>query len=413
MIRDGVRGQFQRPECYHCRFPHNRYILGHVGLSMASSPLPVGVVPPGNPYTLDAQEKRGATIIYAVIVAATVFGFVATFMIGRTWGIFIGLGVLAYTLGLRHGVDADHICAIDNTTRKLLQDGQKPYTVGTWFSLGHSTIVMGMLFGLVVAARFVISAYPTFQSVGAILGTAISGGFLYIIAFINLLIFWEVYLIFRQLRAGTLDNERLEKQLNSRGFMNRYFNWLFKFVNKPWQIYPVGVLFGLGFDTATEVTLIAITVTVGTAAAGFPLWAVLILPFMFACGMVLTDTSDGVSMRYAYGWAFARPIRKVFYNLTLTLISVMVAFIIGTIEILGVFASEFNFTGGPFGFWNTMNWLNNSAGPEGIDVWGWVGIGIVVLFIGTWLVAMLIYRLKHYERIGFGPREPSAAAPDS
>jgi len=413
MIRDGVRGQLQRPECYHCRFPHNRYILGHVGLSMASSPLPVGVIPPGNPYTLDAREKRGATIIYAVIVAATVFGFVATVMIGRTWGIFIGLGVLAYTLGLRHGVDADHICAIDNTTRKLLQDGQKPYTVGTWFSLGHSTIVMGMLFGLVVAARFVISAYPTFQSVGAILGTAISGGFLYIIAFINLLIFWEVYLIFRQLRAGTLDNERLEKQLNSRGFMNRYFNWLFKFVNKPWQIYPVGVLFGLGFDTATEVTLIAITVTVGTAAAGFPLWAVLILPFMFACGMVLTDTSDGVSMRYAYGWAFARPIRKVFYNLTLTLISVMVAFIIGTIEILGVFASEFNFTGGPFGFWNTMNWLNNSAGPEGIDVWGWVGIGIVVLFIGTWLVAMLIYRLKHYERIGFGPREPSAAAPDS
>jgi len=408
MIRDGVRGQFQRPECYHCRFPHNRYILGHVGLSMASSPLPVGVVPPGNPYTLDAQEKRGATIIYAVIVAATVFGFVATFMIGRTWGIFIGLGVLAYTLGLRHGVDADHICAIDNTTRKLLQDGQKPYTVGTWFSLGHSTIVMGMLFGLVVAARFIISAYPTFQSVGAILGTAISGGFLYIIAFINLLIFWEVYLIFRQLRAGTLDNERLEKQLNSRGFMNRYFNWLFKFVNKPWQIYPVGVLFGLGFDTATEVTLIAITVTVGTAAVGFPLWAVLILPFMFACGMVLTDTSDGVSMRYAYGWAFARPIRKVFYNLTLTLISVMVAFIIGTIEILGVFASEFNFTGGPFGFWNTMNWLNNAAGPEGIDVWGWVGIGIVVLFIGTWLGAMLIYRLKGYERIGFGPREPSS-----
>ena len=408
MIRDGVRGQFQRPECYHCRFPHNRYILGHVGLSMASSPLPVGVVPPGNPYTLDAQEKRGATIIYAVIVAATVFGFVATFMIGRTWGIFIGLGVLAYTLGLRHGVDADHICAIDNTTRKLLQDGQKPYTVGTWFSLGHSTIVMGMLFGLVVAARFIISAYPTFQSVGAILGTAISGGFLYIIAFINLLIFWEVYLIFRQLRAGTLDNERLEKQLNSRGFMNRYFNWFFKFVNKPWQIYPVGVLFGLGFDTATEVTLIAITVTVGTAAVGFPLWAVLILPFMFACGMVLTDTSDGVSMRYAYGWAFARPIRKVFYNLTLTLISVMVAFIIGTIEILGVFASEFNFTGGPFGFWNTMNWLNNAAGPEGIDVWGWVGIGIVVLFIGTWLGAMLIYRLKGYERIGFGPREPSS-----
>ncbi|MGA7649663.1 MAG: HoxN/HupN/NixA family nickel/cobalt transporter [Thermoplasmata archaeon] len=365
------------------------------------STTPVGVTAYENPYVLAPEERRGATIIYVGIIACTVLGLILTFAIGRTYGIFIGLGILAYTLGLRHGVDADHICAIDNTTRKLLQQGKKPYTVGTWFSLGHSTIVMGMLVGLVVAARFIINSYPTFASVGAILGTAISGGFLYIIAFINLLIFWEVYLIFKQLRAGTLDNERLEAQLNNRGFMNRYFNWLFKFVNEPWQIYPVGVLFGLGFDTATEVTLIAITVTVGTAAAGFPLWAVLILPFMFACGMVLTDTSDGVSMRYAYGWAFAKPIRKVFYNLTLTLISVMVAFIIGTIEVLGVLAAEFNFSGGPFGFWNTMDWLNNAAGPYGIDVWGYIGIGIVVLFIGTWLIAMLIYKLKRYEEIGF------------
>ena len=367
----------------------------------APSASPGGGKEPENPYVLTPRERRGATIIYCIIIACTAFGLVATFVIGRTFGIFIGLGILAYTLGLRHGVDADHICAIDNTTRKLLQDGQKPYTVGTWFSLGHSTIVMGMLVGLVVAARFILSTYPTFAAVGAVLGTAISGGFLYIIAFINLLIFWEVYLIFQQLRAGTLDNARLEAQLNNRGFMNRYFNWLFKFVNKPWQIYPVGVLFGLGFDTATEVTLIAITVTVGTAAVGFPLWAVLLLPFMFACGMVLTDTSDGVSMRYAYGWAFAKPIRKVFYNLTLTLISVMVAFIIGTIEILGVVAGELNLSGGPFGFWNTMNWLNNAAGPYGIDVWGYVGIGIVALFIGTWLIAMLVYKLKRYEEIGF------------
>ena len=377
---------------------------------MASPALPVGVVPSGNPFTLEPREKRGATVLFGLIIVATIFGLVLTFLVGRTWGIFIGLGILAYTLGLRHGVDADHICAIDNTTRKLLQDGQKPYTVGTWFSLGHSTIVMAMLVGLVVAARFIENAYPAFERTGAVLGTAISAGFLYVIAFINFLIFWEVYLIFKQLRTGTLDNERLEKQLNNRGFMNRYFNWLFKFVNKPWQIYPVGVLFGLGFDTATEVTLIAITLTVGTAAVGFPLWAVLILPFMFTCGMVLTDTSDGVSMRYAYGWAFAKPIRKVFYNLTLTLISVMVAFIIGTIEVLGVFAGEFNLSGGLFGFWNTMDWLNNASGPEGIDVWGWVGIGIVALFIGTWLIAMLIYRLKRYEEVGFAPPPEQAGA---
>jgi nickel/cobalt transporter (NiCoT) family protein len=355
-----------------------------------------------NEWVLGPKERRGATLLYAGIIAATAFGLAVTFYVGRAFGIFIGLGILAYTLGLRHGVDADHICAIDNTTRKLLQQGKKPYTVGTWFSLGHSTIVMGMLVGLVVATRFILGAYPTFAAVGAVLGTAISGGFLYVIAFVNLLIFWEVYLIFRQLRAGTLDNEKLEAQLNNRGFMNRYFNWLFKFVNEPWQIYPVGVLFGLGFDTATEVTLIAITVTVGTAATGFPLWMVMILPFMFTCGMVLTDTSDGISMRWAYGWAFAKPIRKVYYNLTMTLISVLVAFIIGTIEVLGVLASEFNLSGGLFGFWNTMNWLNNAAGPYGIDVWGFVGIGIVTLFIGCWLVAMLIYKVKRYEDIGFG-----------
>jgi high-affinity nickel-transport protein len=357
----------------------------------------------GNQWVLGPKERRGAALLYVAIIGATAFGLAVTVYIGRTFGIFIGLGILAYTLGLRHGVDADHICAIDNTTRKLIQQGKRPYTVGTWFSLGHSTVVMAMLVGLVVAARFVLSTYPTFASVGAVLGTAISGGFLYLIALINLLIFWEVYLIFRQLRAGTLDNAKLEAQLNNRGFMNRYFNWLFKFVNEPWQIYPVGVLFGLGFDTATEVTLIAITVTVGTAAVGFPLWMVLVLPFLFTCGMVLTDTSDGIGMRYAYGWAFAKPIRKVYYNLTMTLISVLVAFIIGTIEILGVLAAEFHLSGGPFGFWTTMNWLSNASGAYGIDVWGYVGIGIVLLFLGCWLVAMLIYKLKRYEEVGFGP----------
>lgn len=356
------------------------------------------------------RERWEVGLIMAGILSATLLGFVAIFLVGRVYGILIGLGVLSYTLGLRHGVDADHICAIDNTTRKLLQQGKRPHTVGTWFSLGHSTVVMGMLVALVIAARWIVANLPSFESTGSLIGTAVSGGFLYLIAFINLLIFLEIYAIFRKLRAGALDAKALEVQLDQRGFMNRYFNFLFRFVNEPWQIYPIGVLFGLGFDTATEVTLIAITVTVGTAASGFPLWMVLILPFMFTCGMVLTDTSDGIGMRFAYGWAFLKPIRKVYYNLTMTIISVLVAFIIGTIELLGVLVSELHLAGGPFGVWNSLGWLNGGVGPGAIDIWGYVGIAVVALFLGCWLVAMAIYRWKRYEEVGFGS-SPGASPP--
>ncbi len=235
-------------------------------------------------------EKWRVALIFVGIITATLLGLAATFLVGQVYGIFIGLGILCYTLGLRHGVDADHICAIDNTTRKLLQQGKRPYTVGTWFSLGHSTIVMAMLVALVIAERWVVAAIPAFRTEGTIIGTAVSGGFLYLIAFINLLIFLEIYAIFRKLRSGTMDQQELEEQLNKRGFMNRYFNFLFKLVNEPWQIYPIGVLFGLGFDTASEVALITTTLLVATLSTGFPLWTVLILPFMFTCGMVLTDT---------------------------------------------------------------------------------------------------------------------------
>jgi len=377
---------------------------------MATTVPAAGVADPAARLVLTGKEKAEVGVLYGAILAATAAGFAATFLIGEQYGLFIGLGILAYTLGLRHGVDADHICAIDNTTRKLIQQGKRPLTVGTWFSLGHSTVVMAMLVALVFAARFIVTSYPQFASVGAVLGTGISAGFLYLIALINLLILIEIYRIFRQLRSGQLDSAALEAQLNQRGFMNRYFNWLFRMVNEPWQVYPVGVLFGLGFDTATEVTLIAITVTVGTAAVGFPLWMVLVLPFLFMCGMVLTDTSDGIGMRYAYGWAFAKPIRKVYYNLTMTVISVLVAFVVGTIEVLGVLTSELGWSGGPFGFWTAMNWLNNANGPYGIDIWGYVGIGIVALFIVCWLIAMAIYRWKRYEEIGFRPAGPPPAS---
>ena len=362
-----------------------------------------------NPIVLSRQEWIKVFLIYVAIAAATGFGVYATYWIGTQYPIFWALGILAYTLGLRHGVDADHICAIDNTTRKLLQQDKRPTTVGTWFSLGHSTIVVAMSAVLVVATAFIVTNLPAFETDGAILGTLISGAFLYVIALINFLIFWEIYLIFKSLRSGELDQKKLEETLLKRGFMNRYFGKLFKFVDEPWQIYPIGVLFGLGFDTASEVALISITVF--TAAAHFPLWMVMALPFMFTCGMVLTDTTDGFGMRFAYGWAFLKPIRKVYYNLTMTVISVLVAVVIGTIELLGVLASELNLSGGPFGFWTTMNWLNNSEGPYGIEIWGWCGIIIVLLFLGSWAISIAVYRWKRFEEVGFGKPPSATEAP--
>jgi nickel/cobalt transporter (NiCoT) family protein len=379
-------------------------------VSFAPTEVGVPTTPVENPLVLSRREWTKVVLIYATIAIATGIGVYATFRIGLQFAIFWPLGILAYTLGLRHGVDADHICAIDNTTRKLIQQGKRPTTVGSWFSLGHSTIVVAMTGALVLATTFIASNIPAFEADGAIIGTFISGIFLYIIALINFLIFWEIYLIFKALRSGELDQKKLEETLLKRGFMNRYFGFLFKFVDEPWQIYPIGVLFGLGFDTASEVALIAITITTAGAAAAihFPLWEVMVLPFLFTCGMVLTDTTDGFGMRFAYGWAFMKPLRKVYYNLTMTVISVLVAIVIGTIELLGVMASQLGLSGGPFGFWTTMNWLNNSNGPYGIEIWGWCGIVIIVLFVGCWLVSIAVYHWMRFEEVGFG-RPPSAA----
>jgi len=349
---------------------------------------------------LTAKEKVEIGLLFAGILAATLLAFFGAYRFlpahysGQIAGgtlIFTGLAITAYVLGLRHGFDVDHIAAIDNTTRKLLNDGKRPLTVGTWFSLGHSTIVCGMIVALVVAVNFVSRTYDTFALAGAVAGTLISGTFLFIIGLVNLLIVIEVYRIFRGLRDRQLDQTALDEQMNKRGFMFRYFGGLFKIVNEPWQIYPVGVLFGLGFDTATEVLLISLAV--GAAYAGLPIWAVLFLPALFTCGMVLSDTADGISMRYAYGWAFSHPIRKVFYNLTLTVISVLVAFVIGGVELLQVLGARLGW-GGPF--WTALENLNFEA----------LGFAVVGLFLGCWAIALAIYRWKRYEDIGFDPPAP-------
>jgi nickel/cobalt transporter (NiCoT) family protein len=298
-----------------------------------------------------------------------------------------GTGILAYTLGMRHAFDADHIAAIDNTTRKLVNDGKRPLSVGFFFSLGHSTIVFIMAvllnFGIRALDDQVKNDGSSLHNVTNIIGTSVSGGFLYIIAALNVVILVGIIKVFRDMRSGAYNDEQLEAQLDKRGLMNRFFGPLARRVDTPWKMYPVGVLFGLGFDTATEVTLLVLA---GTAVvSGLPFYAILSLPILFAAGMSMLDTADGCFMNFAYDWAFARPIRKVYYNLTITGLSVFVAFFIGTIELLGLLGQEANLGGG---FWSFLGNFN-------INTAGFVIVGVFVL---TWAVALSIWRFGHIEQ---------------
>ncbi|MGO8805892.1 MAG: HoxN/HupN/NixA family nickel/cobalt transporter [Candidatus Bathyarchaeia archaeon] len=345
-----------------------------------------------NPSTqnLTGNEKAKIAIIFAVLIGITAFGFSAAFVIGKIAVVLAGLGIVAYVFGLRHGVDADHIAAIDNTTRKLMQEGKRPFTVGMWFSLGHSTVVVALIVGLVVATRAVAGNIAALQSTGAVIGTLVSGSFLWIIGFINAVIVIGIYKIFQTLKQGKLNQQELDNLLENRGFMNRFFRPLFKVISKPWQIFPVGVLFGLGFDTASEVALIAISVGIGVSTS-IPLYYILILPLLFTCGMVTVDSADGVAMRLAYGWAFLNPIRKIYYNLTVTVISVLVAWAIGSIELLQVLASELNLNGG---FWSWLSALNFEM----------IGFGIIGIFVFSWLLSFGYWRYKKYDKLSAFPQ---------
>lgn len=334
---------------------------------------------------LSRNEKIKIAIIFSVLLTITAVGFSAAFFIGKIAVVLGGLGIVAYVFGLRHGVDADHIAAIDNTTRKLMQEGKRPYTVGMWFSLGHSTVVVALIIALIFATRAVATNIPALQSTGAIVGTLVSGSFLWIIGFINAVIVIGIYKIFQTLKQGKLNQAELDNLLENRGFMNRFFRPLFKVISKPWHIYPVGVLFGLGFDTASEVALIAISVGIGVSTS-IPIYYILILPLLFTCGMVTVDTADGVAMRVAYGWAFLNPIRKIYYNLTVTVISVLVAWAIGTIELLQVLSTELNLNGL---FWSWLNTINFEM----------IGFGIIGIFILSWLVSFGYWRVKKYDKL--------------
>src|ERR1035437_6297580 len=275
-------------------------------------------------------------------------GFIVAVLPEHSKFLGIGVAVTAYTLGLRHAFDADHISAIDNTTRKLMSEGKRPLSVGFWFSLGHSSVVFALGVGLTFAARAIISQlagkHSTVETFGGIIGTLVSGTFLYLIAILNLIVLVGIVKVFLEMRRGRYNDEELEQQLNARGLMTRFFGKLMRSIRSPWQMYPVGVLFGLGFDTATEVTLLA--ATAGAATAGLPWYAVLSLPILFAAGMATLDTLDGSFMNFAYGWAFSKPVRKVYYNITITGLSVAVAMLIGTIEIFGLLTAELKLSGG-------------------------------------------------------------------
>ncbi|MDT8912033.1 HoxN/HupN/NixA family nickel/cobalt transporter [Amycolatopsis sp. PS_44_ISF1] len=308
------------------------------------------------------------------------------YVLGTTGVFGVGLGVTAFTLGMRHAFDADHIAAIDNTTRKLMAEGERPLSVGFWFSLGHSTIVFGLCLLLSLGVRALAGPVEddtsSLHRATGLIGTTVSGVFLYLIAILNLVVLVGIIKVFREMRGGTFDEAQLERQLGNRGFMNRMLKGATKAVRKPWHIYPVGVLFGLGFDTATEVGLLVLAA--GAAAFALPWYAILVLPILFAAGMSLFDTADGCFMNFAYGWAFAKPIRKIFYNITITALSVAVALIIGTIELASILADRLAITSGPL------------AAIAGLDL-NYVGFLVVGLFAVTWLAALAVWRFGRIE----------------
>ena len=334
-----------------------------------------------------------------VMLAAALGGH---YQISKTTVFGVGTGALAYTLGMRHAFDADHIAAIDNTTRKLVSEGKRPLSVGFFFSLGHSSVVFVLAvllnFGIRGLDQQVKDDNSGLHTITGVVGTCVSGFFLFLIAAFNIIVLAGIIRVFREMRSGRYNDEELEEQLNKRGLMNRFLGPLARRVDTPWKIYPIGFLFGLGFDTATEIALLVLA---GTAVAGgLPFYAILSLPILFAAGMSLFDTADGCFMNFAYDWAFAKPVRKVYYNLTITGLSVFVAVFIGTVEVLGLIGGEYRLTGG---FWNFM-------GNFDINKAGFVIVGI---FVATWAVALSIWHFGKIEQKWDARQALAADAADS
>ena len=337
------------------------------------------------------QLKVRIVALYALLIAVNVGAWIWALVAFHAYPLLWGTAILAYTFGLRHAVDADHIAAIDNVTRKLMQQGERPVGVGFYFSLGHSTIVFGLSVAIALTSVALKDRFDSLESIGGIVGTLVSAFFLVTIAIANLIILISVYKTFQHVKkGGAYVDEDLNLILARRGFFGRIFRRVFRLVNHSWQMYPVGFLFGLGFDTATEVGLLGISAT--AAARGLPIWSILVFPTLFTAGMALIDSTDSILMLGAYGWAFVKPIRKLYYNMTITFVSIVVALLIGGIEALGLIGEELGWKGS---FWAMMDTLN--------DHFGTIGFVIIGVFVVSWVASLAIYRWNRYDDIDVTP----------
>jgi nickel/cobalt transporter (NiCoT) family protein len=326
-------------------------------------------------------------VVYALLIGANLGAWGWALYAFHDYPILLGIALLAYSLGLRHAVDADHIAAIDNVTRNLMQDGKQPVGVGFYFSLGHSTVVVLASAAIAATASALQERLSGFKEVGGIVGTSVSALFLLAIALANLAVLVGVYRTFRAARRGepVIDDD-LNALLSQRGLLGRLFRPLFRLIGKSWHMYPLGLLFGLGFDTATEIGVLGISAAQGSS--GLPIWSILAFPALFTAGMALVDTTDSVLMLAAYGWAFVKPIRKLYYNMTITFVSVAVALVVGGIEALGLIAGQLRLEGR---FWSAVGTLNDNFGS--------LGYLIIGIFAVSWTVSLLLYRLKGYDEM--------------
>ncbi|MEH2142346.1 HoxN/HupN/NixA family nickel/cobalt transporter [Nostoc sp.] len=331
--------------------------------------------------------RRKVINIYVFLIGVNILVWVVALITFHRYPLLLGTAVLAYSFGLRHAVDADHIAAIDNVTRKLMQENKRPVSVGFFFSLGHSTVVIAASVAIALTTTTIHNDFPSLEKLGGLISSTVSALFLLAIAAINMVVLWDVYKTFQSVKQGGIyDEQSLDEFLNQRGLLGRIFRPLFRLIDSSWKMFPLGFLFGLGFDTATEVALLGISAN--QAAQGLPIWSILLFPALFTAGMSLIDTTDGILMLGAYGWAYVKPIRKLYYNMTITLVSVLVAVIIGGIEALNIIGNHLQLKSP---FWDFISQLS--------DNFGTIGYLIIAIFVLSWLLSTIIYKVNKYDEL--------------